>query len=616
MTELSLIKKIFLPPVRIARFHKVLFAAVFFFSALPAVAQKIQSSMAYHVSMPEPASHIFHIVFTCSGIKAEKLDLKMPAWTPGYYQLLHYAKNIENFKVSDEAGKEINWSKPNQDGWQLQTNNTNRFIISYDVKATTQFVAQSFLDSSHGYIVPAGIFLYVANKLNHPVTVTVEPYKNWHNVATGLEPVAGKQFTYIADDFDILYDSPILIGNLETLAPFTVKGITHWFTGYKPGEFNREEFIKDLKKIVEAGVDIIGDIPYKHYTFLAIGPGRGGIEHLNSTTIGFDGSQLNTPEGKRRMLTFIAHEYFHHYNVKRIRPVELGPFDYENGSRTKMLWVSEGLSVYYEYMMVKRKGLMTQEELLNSFRSNMMAYENKPGHLYQSVAEASYETWSDGPFGRTGDEVNKTISYYDKGPVLGLMLDFKIRHETKNNKSLDDVMRLLYTEFYKQKKRGFTEAEFKTACETIAGTSLHEFFEYIYTVKAPDYPKYFLYAGLAIDTLLKALPGGWLGISSRYRNDTLSVTAVDWNSPAWNAGIRSQDKILLADGAKMQKKQFDELVAGKTNGDKIKLLVLHNNSTKEIEIILTIKLEKSFTITPVSDPDKLQMAILKDWLKE
>lgn len=593
----------------------LLFVIGLFCIEQPAVAQK-KSSMAFHVSMPEPASHYYHVVFTCSGIPAEKLDLKMPAWTPGYYQLLNYAKNVENFKAADAAGKEILWSKPDQNSWQLQHTNANKIIISYDVKATTAFVAQSLLDSSHGYIVPAGVFVYVKGKLDHSATVTIEPYKDWANVATGLEPVAGKKFTYTANDFDILYDSPILMGNLEMLPSFTVKGIPHYFTGYQLGTFDREEFIRDLKKIVEAGVEIIGDIPYKHYTFLAIGPGRGGIEHLNSTTISFDGSQLNTPEGKRRMHSFIAHEYFHHYNVKRIRPVELGPFDYDKGGHTKMLWVSEGLSVYYEYLMLKRKGLMKQEDLLNAIRSNMMAYENKPGRLYQSVAEASYETWSDGPFGRTGDEVNKTISYYDKGPVLGLMLDLKIRHQTKNKRSLDDVMRLLYTEFYKKKKRGFTEAELRAACEKVAGTSLNEFFEYIYTVKAPDYPAYFLYAGLALDTTQKELPGAWLGISSRSRNDTLLVTAVDWNSPAWNAGIRSQDKILMANGVKMQKKEFDEMLTGRSSGDKIKLWILHNNNTKESEIVLSKKLEKSFTITPISNPDQLQKAILKDWLRE
>ena len=577
--------------------------------------QKIQG-MDYTVSMEQPANHTYHIVFTCTGINGDTLNLKMPAWTPGYYQLLNYAKNVENFKAADGSGNEIKWNKAGPNTWQIKTINAHSVLISYDVKATAQFVAQSYLDETHGYIVPAGVFLYVAGMLDHPVNINIKPFKDWASVATGLDSVAGKKFMYSAPDFDVLYDSPVLIGNLESLPAFKVKGIIHRFIGYKLGAFNKEDFISDLKKIVEGGVAVINDIPYKHYTFLAIGPGRGGIEHLNSTTISFDGAQLNSPEGKVRMLSFIAHEYFHHYNVKRIRPVELGPFDYENGNRTKLLWVSEGLSVYYEYLILKRKGLMTEEELLNSFRLNISAYENKPGHFFQSVSQASFETWSDGPFGRTGDEINKTISYYDKGPVLGMLLDFKIRHETKNKKSLDDVMRWLYKNFYQQKKRGFTEDELRTSCEKIAGTSLREFFEYVYTVKEVNYPKYLSYAGLAIDTALKELPGAWLGISTRARNHTLIITSVEWNSPAWNAGIRMQDKILEMDGKKISKKQFDDILATKTISDRIKMLVLHNNSITEKEITLSEKLEKPFTITPVKNPDKLQSAILKDWMKE
>src|SRR6201999_1604588 len=171
-------------------------------------------------------------------------------------------------------------------------------------------------------------------------------------------------------------------GELEVLPSFMVRGVPHYFVSYRPGEFDKVQFMQDLKKIVEQGVAVIGEIPYHHYTFLAIGPGRGGIEHLNSTTIGFSGDGLQTPEGRQQMLTFIAHEYFHHYNVKRIRPIALGPFDYQRENRTDQLWVSEGLTVYYEYMLVRRAGLMTADDLLKRFQSDIATYENKPRHLY------------------------------------------------------------------------------------------------------------------------------------------------------------------------------------------------------------------------------------------
>ena len=278
--------------------------------------------------------------------------------------------------------------------------------------------------------------------------------------------------------------------------------------------------MNDLQKIVSTAAGIIGDIPYDHYTFLGLGPGGGGIEHLNSTSVSFTGSNLSNPKGKIGTYSFLAHEYFHHYNVKRIRPIELGPFDYDNGSKTRLLWISEGFTVYYEYIILRRAGLNTSEDVFHGLQENMKAYESKPGHLLQSVADASYYTWRDGPFGG-GDS---TISYYDKGPVLGAMLDLKIRHETKNKRSLDDVMRALYREYYQQKGRGFTEAEFKALAERIAGVSLEEFFVYVNTVKAPDYRKYFGYAGLDV-----AVEDGSFAISRRKVMNALQESILkDW----------------------------------------------------------------------------------------
>ena len=452
--------------------------------------------LAFTVSMDQPATHYFHVELQCIGIKTAAIDFKMPVWSPGYYQRMDFAKHVEHFTVTDKAGNPIPWKKDTANGWHISNKNQSAITISYDVKTTRLFVGTPYVDEERGFILPAGVFVHPANKISLPVTVQVKPYTGWKNVVTGLDTVAGKLFTYRASDFDILYDSPFLTGNLEELPSFKVQGIPHYFIGYKMGDFDKQSFINDLQKIVATGSAIIGDIPYKHYTFMSIGNGGGGIEHLNSTAINFNGSALGTPAGRLRTLNFIAHEYFHHYNVKRIRPIELGPFDYDNGSRTNLLWVSEGLTVYYEYLIVKRAGISTEEEILNALRSNIMAYETKPGRLHQSLQQASYATWSDGPFGRSKDS---SISYYDKGPAVGLLFDFAIRHKTNNKKSLDDVMRTLYREYYQKKKRGFTEAELRKVIEQTAGGPLDELFDYIYTTREPDYNKYLGYAGLTID---------------------------------------------------------------------------------------------------------------------
>jgi predicted metalloprotease with PDZ domain len=261
----------------------------------------------------------------------------------------------------------------------------------------------------------------------------------------------------------------------------------------------------DLKKIVEHTSNIIGDIPYSHYIFLGVGHkgnGSGGIEHLNSSSLLIGNNNLLTPGHKEHFYTFLSHEYFHLYNVKRIRPIELGPFDYSKENYTNLLWVSEGITDYYAYLGVRASGLTNDEYVLNSMEEHIKNYENIPGHLYQSAAAASRGIWAirGNPFTRTDKERDSTISVYDKGCILGLMIDFKIRHETNNKHSLDDVMKNLYKKYYQERKRGFTDLEFQKECELVAGVPLKEVFSYVNTVTPVNYPKYFAYAGLNIDT--------------------------------------------------------------------------------------------------------------------
>jgi predicted metalloprotease with PDZ domain len=450
----------------------------------------------YTVSMDHPESHRYHVVLKATGFRGPVIDLRMPAWMPGYYQLLDYAKNLSGLRVVDERGQALPWEKTDHDAWRVSPGKARTLTVEYDLFANTQFAAQSWLDTTRGFISPAGLFLYPDGYLQNPVTLDIQLYPGWSSIATGLDPVPGERHRYYAPDFDILYDCPILMGNLESLPSFTVRGIPHYFIGYQLGDFDRERFVSELKKMVSAAVDLFGDIPYKHYTFLAIGSGRGGIEHLNSTTVPFSGKDLSTDAGRRRVLQFLAHEYFHNYNVKRIRPIALGPFDYQRPNRTNMLWVSEGLSVYYEYKLVQWAGLMSGEDLLRNFQRNIAAYENTSGHLYQSLAESSWDTWNDGPLGGKKDS---TISFYDKGPAVGLLFDMAIRHATGNRRSLDDVMRMLYRKYYQQERRGFTDTEFRATCEAIAGRDLQELFDYVYTVKEPDYATYLAYGGLNVD---------------------------------------------------------------------------------------------------------------------
>lgn len=470
----------------------------FFATYIKGNENNVNPLLQYSVSMPEPSNHLFHVKLYCEGFKGDTVSFKMPRWMPGYYQIMGYPDEVRDFTANSMNGNIVLFNKADQNTWQVIPGENTSFSIDYDVYSEKNFVACNFLDSTHGYIVPAATFMYIYGHLDIPVNVKIMPFSGWKDIATGLGRVEGKINEFTATDFDMLYDCPILTGNLEELPSFDINGIVHRFLAYNPGNFNQDEFISSLEKTVSAGIEIVGDIPYKEYTFIGIGPGRGGIEHLNNTTVSFSGRGLDEPVAMLRILKFLAHEYFHNFNVKRIRPYELGPFDYDRENRTNLLWVSEGLSVYYEYLMVRRAGLMSEDDLLKSIEADINANENDSGRYYQSLAQASYDTWSDGPFGDRSGGPDKSISYYEKGPLMGMILDFSIRNATQNRKSLDDVMKLLYRQYYKKLQRGFTDAEFQQACEDVADNSLSREFEYVYTTRELDYSRYLSYAGLTI----------------------------------------------------------------------------------------------------------------------
>jgi predicted metalloprotease with PDZ domain len=596
------------------------FRAVFLGVAFLAVSSFVsagtsQGTMAFTVSMERPNTHYYHVVFRCEGLKGERQDFKLPVWTPGFYQIMNYSRNVLNFRAEDGAGNPLAWEKTTKNTWRVKSAKSASVTVSYDVYAFTRFVAESYLDDSMGFISPSGVFMHIAGQIQHPVTVAVMPGQNWSRVSTGLDSIEGKPNSFFAPDFDVLYDCPILLGNQEILT-FEVRGIPHVFAVDNLGTFDRERFVADHKRMVEAAAAIIGKIPYRHYAFLVIGPGGGGLEHANSTALTLNPSSLNEPAGYKRWLRFVTHEFFHLYNVKRIRPIALGPFDYDKENYTCMLWVSEGFTSYYEDLILRRAGLITRDDVLEAARSNIANYENIPGHRFQSAAESSFDTWLHS-FGRGDNAANTTISYYDKGAALGMFLDFKIRTETKNKKSLDDVMRTLYREYYEEKKRGFTDSEFRAVCERIAGCPLAEIFDvYVSTAKDIDYPRYLAYAGLDIEVEPHESDGVYFGASTREQDGDLIISSVEWDSPAMQAGLSAQDEIIALDGVRISARTMSEILRQKKPADAIRVLISRGNNIREVEVVLAKRQERSFSIRPIVNPTPLQSEILRGWLGE
>jgi predicted metalloprotease with PDZ domain len=603
------------PPPNLKRFRVIATLVAFLASAPFAFAEQPVGTMVFTVSVERPTTHYFHIEFRCDSVAGEVLDFKLPSWTPGYYMITDYAKNVLGFRARDGAGRPLDWEKISKSTWRVKAEGTNTVVVSYDIYAFARSVVESSVDDGQAFISPTSLFMYVSGRLRRPVTVTLAVPPEWQCVSTGLEPVVGGPHTFVAPDFDVLYDSPILVGNQEIL-PFEVWGIPHEFVGRNLGSFDRRRFVADLKAMVESAANIFGELPYTHYVFLAIGPGGGGLEHLNSQVITFSGDRLSDPAEYKKVMSFISHEYFHHFNVKRIRPLALGPFDYDRENYTDMLWISEGFTVYYEDRLLRRSGFYTPEEYLERLRVVLARFENDTGHRYTSVAESSFNAWS-GYFGHNEHQMNTGVSFYDKGCALAVLLDLAIRQGTKNQKSLDDVMRTLYRTFYKEKKRGFTDREFREVCERMAGAPLPEIFEvYVKTSTDIDYARYFAWAGLEIDVQPREQPGAALGAGTEERDHALVITRIEPDSPASLAGLSKEDEILALDGVRTDGRKLADLLKASKPGETIRILLARRGRIREIDVLLGARTERTFRITPMKGPDPLQAAIRRDWLSE
>lgn len=585
--------------------------------------------LRYSVSMERPHLHYFHVVLRCEGLPGREAEFRMPAWTPGYYQIMDYAAYVVRFEAADGGGHSLDWTKTAKNAWRVKTGGASVVSVEYDVYGFNRFVASNYLADDCAFISPAGMFMYVTGYLKSPVTVEVKPFDGWTHVETGLEPTNGERNVFRAADFDTLYDCPILAGKLETI-DFQVGGRPHRVAAVDLTGVDKDRFSADLARIVEAAVSVVGDIPYKRYIFLMIGPGGGGLEHLNSCALTYSPARFMEPAAYKSWLAFVAHEFFHLYNVKSIRPVALGPFDYDRENYTRMLWVSEGLTVYYEYLILNRAGLMSRDEVLAKMSDLINAYENSPGRRVQPAAAASFDTWLH-PYGQAGEHAaNTTVSYYVSGPVLGLLLDLGIRHGSGGRACLDDVMKALYRDYYLAARRGFTDEEFRAACKKAAGVSLAEIFDYAERIRDIDYGRYLGYVGLELASersagisaaYLGAVVGGGSGApgraaeADRGASGPVVVSRIERDSPAAAAGLSAGDEIIAVDGAKVTLRSFNESLASKRPGDRVRVLYSRRDRVAEIEVALGVKPEVRYRIRPAAGAGDGAKTLLAAWLK-
>ncbi|MCA1557420.1 MAG: peptidase M61, partial [Acidobacteria bacterium] len=456
--------------------------------------------ISYTVSMPKPHTHLLDVEIRLRGALPAQSDLIMPVWTPGSYLVREYERHVQDFDARDATGRALRWTKTSKSTWRVETASARELVVTYSVYAKELTVRTNEVNDQHAFWNNAALLMYPDGQLKAPSTLRVAPFGNW-KVATGLPAVQGRANTFRAENFDILYDSPVEVGNFKTLA-FDVRNVPHRIIIDGEGNYDMERMRRDFQKIVEASVTLMGgEIPYRDYTFIlhTRSTGGGGLEHLNSTALIYPRFRFRPDASYKDFLSLVAHEFFHLWNVKRIRPDALGPFDYTQENYTRLLWVAEGITSYYENIILLRAGILSPEEYLGGVASSIQDLQNRPGRFEQSLEESSFDAWIK-YYRPDENSVNTQISYYDKGALVGALLDLEIRRASKDARSLDDVMRALYEEHYK-KGRNYTPEDFQRIAERVAGASLENFFSrYVRGREEIDFNAILNHAGLYLDT--------------------------------------------------------------------------------------------------------------------
>lgn len=575
----------------------------------------MNSNIHFQLSFIEPQAHYVEVTMQINGIVQDFLDLKMPAWTPGSYLIREFAKNIEQVAAHDPDGNPLRIFKTKKNTWRVETTSGNA-MVTYRVYSFERSVRTNLVDDQHAFISPAGTFLYVDGYLDHESTVEVILPAQWKKISTGLAPVAGKDHVFFAENFDILYDSPLEIGNQDTWT-FVAAGIPHEFAMVGTADYNKEQLSQDITKIVEVETALWGSNPNDRYVFITHNyqSAHGGLEHLNSTVLAASRSAYSSPIGYNNFLSLVAHEYFHLWNVKRLRAEHLGPFNYEEEAYTPLLWIFEGFTAYYDNLITRRCGFRNEQEYLNELVVEFNLVLNRPGHKVQSVGLSSFDTWIK-QYRPDENSSNVSISYYNKGAMLATMIDISIIAHTKGEKRLDDVLRVAYKQFYLIEDRGITEKEFQDLAEQVTGVSLQDIFSAVYTTEELDYNAYFNLVGYQFIDQNKLSQTPSLGIKVNHHDGRTTIKGVDRNSAAWTDGLSVDDEIIAVNNNRLDPmgRELDQAITFSAIGDTLTILVSRDGVIREIPVTLKASDKVSYYIERNPESTEEQRRLGNIWL--
>jgi predicted metalloprotease with PDZ domain len=567
----------------------------------------------YQLSFDDRATHLVDVQLTLPPADAGPRTLWMATWTPGSYLLREYARQVEGLVAHDDHGTALPVTRTSKNRWTVDAGG-GAITVRYRVYAREASVRTNFVDADLAVLNGAALFITEEGREGAPHRVQIDLPDDWGGAHTGLDRTPGGGVTdFTAADLDELFDSPIVLGD-AVVRPLDAPGAPHELVlAGELGPWDVDRSAADVAAIVREQRALWGDTPYDHYTFLnVVNEARGGLEHLDSTLMMTNRRATSTREAYVGWLGLVSHEFFHTWNVKRLRFAPLGPFDYEHEVYTPSLWVAEGLTSYYDDLTLVRAGLITEGEYLKRISDQLKGVQETPGRGVQTLSQASADAWIK-YYRKDENTVNTGISYYSKGMLVGWLLDARIRCETDGARSLDDVMRAAYARHGGE--RGYTPDEFEAVIAEVAGTPLTaELDSWLRSTDELDFAPALACLGLRFvdpDARQTAAadapaepedpPAGWLGAGFEARQARHVVTEVKRGTPAWHAGLNVGDELVAIDGFRVPTDGPDEIWKTLRPGATVRLTVSRRGRIRDLPATLGEKPKDRWKIEV--DPD-------------
>ncbi|MEA5468220.1 M61 family metallopeptidase [Spirulina sp. 06S082] len=572
-------------------------------------------TLSYCVALPEPQNHLFEVTLKVENWRSDRLNLQMPVWTPGSYLVREYSRHVQDFKATTGNEKQsLHVRKLEKNHWQIDTEDTTSITVYYRIYANELTVRTNHLDRTHGYFNGASLFFFIPSWENNPYQIAIAlPHPDWH-VTTSLPKVEGQENTFIAENFDVLVDSPFEIGQ-QIIYNFEVLGKSHQWAIWGEGNLHRDRLIEDTKKIIKTEAKLYGNLPYDEYIFLLHlnNDGFGGLEHKNCCSLIYDRFGFRNKERYNRFLQLVAHEFFHLWNVKRIRPKALETFDYTRENYTTSLWFCEGATSYYDTIIPLWAKVYDRKTFFDTINKDITRYLQTPGRNVQSLSESSFDAWIK-LYRRHPNSDNSQISYYLKGEMVSFLLDLRIRRKYKNERSLNDVMQIMWEKFG-QEEIGYTPQQLQAVIESVAEEDLSDFFhKYLQEMGKLPFNEYLLPFGLKIESVLEKNPYPYLGIKTVIEEQKTKIQFVWDHSPAAKVGIDIGDELLAIDGIRVTHDNLNERLRDYQAGDAIALTVFHQEILQTYQVILDEPEPIRYQIVQIKSSTSAAKELLEGWL--